>query len=144
MLFSIINSASEIEIIFQGNISGEEASTGSVGAINDTTKAEYIGSHDSEHIISKGRGENTRPIVLMMNEEKNAEAMKSNNIILSSDDGKNGESKGEETMPNMMKKRDDKEVITDIIHNKLQDERKLETYIGNIIAIAVYMCTVQY
>ena len=115
-----------------------------MGAINDTTKAEDKCSHDSEHVISKGRGENTRPIVLMMNEEKNAEAMKSNNIILSSDDGKNGESKGEETMSNMVKKRDDKEVITDIIHNELQDERKLETYIGNIIAIAVYMCTVQY
>ena len=63
-----------------------------------------------------------------MNEEKNAEAMKY--TILSSDDGRNRESKGEETKSNM---RDDKKVITtdDIIYNQLQDECKLETYIGN-------------
>ncbi len=139
MLFSI-NSASEIEIIYQGNISSEEASTSSVGAINDTTKAEDIGSHDSEHIISKGRGENTRPVVLMMNEEKNAEAMKSDNIILSSDDGKNGESKREETKSNTIRQRDDKEVIT-TDDNKLQDECKLEAYIG--IYSYSCMCTVQ-
>ncbi len=64
----------------------------------------------------------------MMNEEKNAEAMKY--TILS---GRNRESKEEETKSNMVKQRDDKKVITtdDIIYNQLQDECKLETYIGN-------------
>ncbi len=115
-----------------------------MGAINDTTKADDIGSHDSEHIISKGKGENTRPVVLMTNEEKNAEAMNSDNTILSSDEGKDGESKGEETKSNTMKQRDDKKVITtdDIIYNKLQDECKLETYIGNILYVLAI--SVQY